>query len=554
MALIYSTVHYKCAFRLLPNTKAVDWVDIIKTIRYWLSKNRNAKFDTEELGQRWFFIGGKTKSRGTNRSTVQVATEVNSGTFNRPRYWALRFEHQDSDFQFRRWCTDIGVTILEDGGFDFSLILSHQLSAGYLGEEPDLPEPTAPKLVSLLLDNVKWRVYAGSLLLENEPVPLAASRVHSFWDQLKDPERKVPIILLIPEKGTSAIKVDTGRLAKLLAGTAVLYVATYDAYRELSRVIPDEYRCYAGYIRIYEPGLHFNSPNDPKRHRYFSKADIEEYTSSKIEYMIVRSIARHERRIRTEAVTTLEDVTSKTRELRLLQLRREGKSTDEWIKLLQDDNEDLRDKIKQLENANLSLEIKLEEYEHNLKAMQHKMDSVEKQTSLFRVENQNLSSQLNVLNFLQKLPDTLTDVIEVIEKLHPDKLYFTTRAKESAKRAKFKDAHIAWRCLWSMATVLHPLYFDSNNKGVDIEHEFESRTGLGLARGESKQTRRDKHLMGLRKDTYNGKEIDISPHVSCDKGNQNSLRIHFCIHAEDKRLVVGHCGDHLVTSGTRRKS
>ena len=58
--------------------------------------------------------------------------------------------------------------------------------------------------------------------------------------------------------------------------------------------------------------------------------------------------------------------------------------------------------------------------------------------------------------------------------------------------------------------------------------------------------------MALRKIVHNGKERDITPHVKA--GNKaRLLRVHFCVDQDEKQIIIGHCGDHLDTYGTRRR-
>jgi hypothetical protein len=70
---------------------------------------------------------------------------------------------------------------------------------------------------------------------------------------------------------------------------------------------------------------------------------------------------------------------------------------------------------------------------------------------------------------------------------------------------------------------------------------------------EGRMTQRDSRLMRLREREYEGKLYDISPHVSLNKGSL-SLRVHFAIEQDSKKLIIGHCGDHLDTFSTQKLS
>lgn len=60
--------------------------------------------------------------------------------------------------------------------------------------------------------------------------------------------------------------------------------------------------------------------------------------------------------------------------------------------------------------------------------------------------------------------------------------------------------------------------------------------------------------MKLKQDTYDGLPIDITAHVKCGDNRPPKLRrVYYYLHHDEKVLVVGHCGDHLDTAGTRRR-
>jgi hypothetical protein len=67
---------------------------------------------------------------------------------------------------------------------------------------------------------------------------------------------------------------------------------------------------------------------------------------------------------------------------------------------------------------------------------------------------------------------------------------------------------------------------------------------------EGEKTKEDAALMRLRKDVYDGVEIDITPHVKADKDTTRAYFYPFR-KGNTKLIVVGFIG-HLKTAGTRR--
>lgn len=105
------------------------------------------------------------------------------------------------------------------------------------------------------------------------------------------------------------------------------------------------------------------------------------------------------------------------------------------------------------------------------------------------------------------------------------------------------------RCL---AVSLWPKYFEDKDSATKAELEFQNETGYEVTFHESSTTNKDNRLMRERQLSYDGRAIDISPHIKGHSGNRNApLRVHFCVDRETQLIVVGHCGAHKETAGTK---
>jgi hypothetical protein len=79
----------------------------------------------------------------------------------------------------------------------------------------------------------------------------------------------------------------------------------------------------------------------------------------------------------------------------------------------------------------------------------------------------------------------------------------------------------------------------------DLEGKFKAKSGYDLAMSEGKMTKDDSKLMRLRELQYNGKEIDITPHVKHGNYEPKLVRIHFAFDDGSKKIIVGHIGRHI---------
>lgn len=154
---------------------------------------------------------------------------------------------------------------------------------------------------------------------------------------------------------------------------------------------------------------------------------------------------------------------------------------------------------------------------------------------------------------IEQLPEDLPAVLQLIERLYPDRIFFSAVALESARTAKLNGwsggVGIAWRLLRAMALTLHDLHLTG---AADVMRRFQDQSGFELALGEGSATRRDSELMKSRVVEHDGGLLDVGAHVKYGSREPRLLRVHygFCFHCG--RIVIGHCGDHLTTAGTRR--
>jgi hypothetical protein len=377
---------------------------------------------------------------------------------------------------------------------------------------------------------------------------------HLFAKLIANGDRTCPVVLVSQTYPDRGYALDGARLARLLAGTAIVYQSeTSEVDEELDNLLGEHFSCRKGAVRVYVPGLDFKRAGEERRHRFILPKDIDEWGCDKTIDIIVRGIAR--RSTRPKGVLTPLDVEAVNRQRRLVQLREEQSSTskDEWIQLLdvlEKENETLRNDKAQVEADKLSLEDRIDSLQDELRRLE--WDKAALKDSLKQTNPPaDQHSLKTILENMKRLPETLSEVVELIRAIHPDRIAFTERAIKSAEESKFDDVDRAWKVLWAMATTLYNLYFERDSN--DIPKTFRNETGIELAMTEGKQTNQDKRLMALRKDIFMGREIDITPHVKFDR---DSTRAYFRPFQQNgtKLIVVGDIGYHMNTSGTRRRN
>lgn len=544
-------LHYRTLFDIseIPASNNA-WGNLITEIRRWI----NAKTSKEDkVYGTWFYRGNLGKPKLFRPSLkITAASNIGNGEENSPEYWAAKLEEADNEYhQIRRWTTDIGVSTIEHGKYRFSLIVSCSILPGFIGEEPPIPVPTTPKIVINFLTSQSWTACAGEERLSFEPSHLLVGNVPDFIEKLESPSRLCPIVYVSRDYNTNEPLVDVQKLAKLLAGNAVVYLAESSMLdKETEHFFPQDFRCWNGMIRVYQPKVDFSSDYDSGRHRYFKASDVECHTPEGVINMLVRGISRRPIQWKKSEITTLSDIVSKHTAHKIKELSKSDQniSQKEWVEELEkiyEENYKLRECNDKLEYQVLELEEKLDEKGKELTRIDYEKLKLEESLNIKKNSLSTLESKIGIIDNLCELPKNLIEVIELIEKIHSDRITFTEDAKKSAKEATWVSNHMAWQCLWSIATVLHDLFFESTEEQIDIERAFKERTGFELAMTEGRQTRRDPKLLKQREIEYQGLRLNIEPHVKCGSRKPKLLRVYFSPHSESKKIIVGHCGNHL---------
>jgi hypothetical protein len=281
-----------------------------------------------------------------------------------------------------------------------------------------------------------------------------------------------------------------------------------------------------------------------------------------IREMIVRGVARRANATGYLDVTSIEDIETRRREIRLREFKHaaDDRSKIEWIELLEQDNQGLQAKVREvsdqfqasvgraedLEDQNIDLSKEISRLNYLVQDLSQKHAAAADAARL-------ASSRIDALNRLEHLPTTVREVAETIQGLFPERILFTPQGLASTSDRTEAVVELAWECLWAMATTLHSMFFVEDTQGVDLERKFKEMSGFDLAMSEGKSTKKDKKFMNLRRDVYEGKTVEIVPHVKLGNKEPRLLRVHFYLDHDRELIVVGHCGGHLDNFSTRNQ-
>jgi regulator of replication initiation timing len=542
-----SQLHYRCSFELARREGAqAAWDDIVKTIRDWVSIRCGKQ---EELGRKWFFVGGEWRSPSMPRFRVQTTSSTGSGTDQRPQYWSLRYEHPCDDVSFRDWQTDIGLTAVGPDRYRIALTTTHSLRPGYIGDEPSTPMPSAPGIVTKLLQSVRWTGFFGGDKLTVTPVLLKPGQGQFLVERLKAKDR-CPLILVTVSFASQLPRLEPSQLARVLAGTAIVYSATSsEVDKELEWILPKHLRCWNGMIRVYQPGVDVDHEPDGRRHRFFTADEIDERSAAAVQEIIVRGIVRRGRVWIGDGVATIEDVLAKQREFRLAELRAkpDGRLLDEWLEVYESDNADLRTRVKELTKRCGTLEEEKDGLEEQISSLIYEKQALkvhfEKATDRKRSGDDTDSEFSTACRAASEGEPTLTESLIVISRMYAERIVVLESAWRSARDAdRFEEKAKAHKVMLAFA-IKYWSMLDSDEGNAKAKQVF----GDAFAGKESETVERNTRARQIRTFDYVGHQIEMMSHlkIGVKFSAARTWRMHFVWDAAKRKLVIGHCGKHL---------
>lgn len=206
--------------------------------------------------------------------------------------------------------------------------------------------------------------------------------------------------------------------------------------------------------------------------------------------------------------------------------------------------------LEALRAAHEALLIETEEYradaEKQFAKFTRLLQEAEFRASSLARANDALGRRAALIDALE-FPSTPAESLRLAKRAYPDRLFVHANAEKSAEEFDRGDAMETWDVLRCMATVLYQLVF--SDESVNVEAVFKAETNLSVALGEGPATTKNNELARLRRIEYQGRLVDISPHVKGrTRRTGGRLSVHYYADHDNRLIVVGHCGSHLPTA------
>ena len=188
------------------------------------------------------------------------------------------------------------------------------------------------------------------------------------------------------------------------------------------------------------------------------------------------------------------------------------------------------------------------ELESQKSAAAFRTRQLEDEARELRERAQGLESRARLVETMD-LPETPYEALSLAAQAFSDRIVVLDRARKSAEDFVKGDPGEVWAVLRSVAVTLHSLLFVERERG--LANAFRDRTGYELALRDSKGANRNPDQKAERMVEYEGAVRDATMHIKgrgVRKGE--SLRVHFFVDYDKKKIVIAHCGEHLTTDRT----
>jgi hypothetical protein len=338
----------------------------------------------------------------------------------------------------------------------------------------------------------------------------------------------------------------------MLGSCYVIAVPATSGWREGWNCFPQKYVCPANSVRVYQPGVHVDRPNDHRRHRFFLEDEIRRH-------------ARTEEQISAQdaLISVLRDAF--TRRLLRPYPGRVWNCSD--VALLRADR-DFRRQVSLLSSGEEELKLYREEYrrlvedkqtrDHLIADADNERQEATAEAASLREHNAELIRQRDraiqaletnalsrsgttLIKNLMENGATVANQLALIELAMPDAVCVLESAYRSARECEgFEEVEELRKTLVNLVLRHRQSLLDGDvGKASQVfgAKKHAPRESANL----STEGRR------ARTFSYGGQSIFMEQHlkIGYKESDHRCLRIHFYWDSKSAKIVIGHCGPHL---------
>jgi len=514
---------------ILPNTPIED---LLVPVATWLGHKTKSVIQTK-------LLTSAGNSDFPDHSRLEVVVSEKPGV----QLIALRYSHADRFVSGRTWFTELGIK-REPGAFGCSFLLRTDETSALVAAPV---ETTRPMLVAKILEHCRMSATSRG----GKAKPLTLEDAEGFEYVVRDPEREYPIVQVSAlQDGTFAV--DPDRLASFLIGVAdvVAIPPGVDTFALEDR-LGARYSCFHGAVNVVWPLVRGSGGDFAPATRIMAARLLELRSQGEASENHVLAVVCH----RTNAPYSRRHLTPEAVHSALLRDAMEtakasgAKPDAEFAAILHRVDHDQQEEISRLKTDLAGKESETSALQSQVDTLAGSVESLKQSiTAMSQSSRASTPAALSTADrkaLVAGLTDepSLTEALALIGLLFPDRVVILDSASKSARDA---DGFQHPRRAFGLLATLCGDYWDALAAG---KSDAEARGVLGNAFSarESETVEKNRKARALRTFTYKGNEIEMMMHlrIGVKPSRHEAWRCHFEWDATDKRIVIGHCGEHL---------
>lgn len=370
---------------------------------------------------------------------------------------------------------------------------------------------------------------------------LSAEAVDILGNDLADPARPHPIVLVSRRTHDDIPLVDAQQLAESLSGVAKVYELAdkWSAFR-LTEILGKALSCYEGAVRIYWP--RFSLQADPFMHPLWMPWQLaSDGSADRSMLQVARSVfdAASFRHVEPHEMQALRRAAERDARQAMRTSAKDSADTDKLL----EDLYSLEDKLKEAENKYDELVKECDTLRANSMAL----------ASASSWNQPTQSPQASAALPQQQTAPPLESVLDAVKDAQgrATHLRFLPSAHTSATDSPFKQPDRVLQALDAINEVAS-IWAESLESGKSVgslRELFKSKYGFTYADDVSQTSK--SRWADEYKASHDGKEYDISPHITIGaKQADTCLSIHWAWDKDVKKAVVAHVGRHKTNTKT----
>jgi len=538
---------------LLDITAPQAWDELAEIIKDWIVQRELTRLNAHDSaktsdivqklnGQDNFLING-AYLYGMESSLL--VRQVHNPEQETPTCCVVEYVAPDNQVP-RKWVSNIGITQVNPT----LLIINIRISCADLTEkleaEPPMASVFAPEFVANCFNIKGVSITSAETQLSTKPIALTQDNLKQFADFVTNDKRDIALVVATNDiKGQMLLDLD--KLAELLAGNALVYSynpndsALSTLYKQH---FPSEDNLFVGkgVVRIYFPHIIRTDADSFRQHPYIRMWDMDKNELELLPANIARTIARSVFK-QADEVLIPRDIELKNRYQEIDQLSDLYQTKEP----AEDERTGLIKQIAELQKSRTELENQMTAQRNAYQNLQSELNA---RVSLDADKELRLERVLH----MQTLPTKPSEALQLAADLFGDRIIVTPEAHTAATNADNTNikANEVWCIMRDVYHYLWPAMFGADQQ--DLQRAFSAQSEYELSLRESKLTNDNPKLKAIREITYEGDSYDITPHIKGKSSKPGqALRVHFARCSKHEKVLIGHCGLHLDTAGTKRK-